>query len=286
MFTKDERRALLFLFGTAALGAGVKAVRAGADGPPGAALIGEGLALGNVAAQESSATRALAMARPLEPGETVDLDHADAAEIERLPRIGPQLARRIVDERTSGCPFVSLEGLGRVRGVGPAILGGLERRVTFSGVPAASSGAARATDDLSEAQDPQGQAPPARPRLQGRAAPQGLPQGMGPAIATMPPPPPPQRLGGITLVGPRQRRARAPRGPVMTTLVCPAPPISINEASPAELTCLPGIGPALAARIVTWRTSHGRFTEVKDLERVPGIGGSRVQRLLPYARAP
>jgi competence ComEA-like helix-hairpin-helix protein len=289
MVTRDERRALLFLLGTAALGAGVKAVRAGADAAPGAALIAGGLAEGNIAAQESSAARALAMARPLEPGEHVDLDHADAAEIERLPRIGPQLARRIVDERASGGPFGSLEGLSRVHGVGPAmLLKGLERQVTFAGVPAARVAARRVGDSL-DRQDPQGaqgRARPARPRLQGRAAPPGLPQGMGPAIATMPPPPPPERpLGGFAF-GVRERRPRSYRSPVMTTLACPAPPISLNEASAADLTCLPGIGPALAARIVTWRTGHGRFAEVKDLERVPGIGEVRVQRLRPYVRAP
>lgn len=288
MFTRDERRALLFLFGAAALGAGVKAVRAGADAAPGAALIAGGLAEGNIAAQESSAARALAMARPLEPGEHVDLDHADAAQIERLPRIGPQLARRIVDERASGGPFGSLEGLSRVHGVGPTILKGLERQVTFSGAPAAAA-AARGVGDSLDSQDPQGaqgRARPARPRLQGRAAPPGLPQGIGPAIATMPPPPPPERpLGGFA-IGVRERRARSYRSPVVTALVCPAPPISLNEASAADLACLPGIGPALAARIVTWRTGHGRFAEVKDLEQVPGIGASRVQRLLPYVRAP
>ncbi len=286
MFTRDERRALLFLFGAAALGAGVKAVRAGADAAPGAALIAGGLAEGNIAAQESSAARALAMARPLEPGEHVDLDHADAAEIERLPRIGPQLARRIVDERASGGPFGSLEGLSRVHGVGPTIAKGLERQVTFSGVLAA---AARGVGDSLDPQDPQGaqgRARPATPRLQGRAAPPGLPQGMGPAIATMPPPPPPKRpLGGFA-IGVRERRPRSYRSPVVTALVCPAPPISLNEANAADLTCLPGIGPALAARIVTWRTGHGRFAEVKDLERVPGIGAVRVQRLLPFVRAP
>jgi competence protein ComEA len=109
---------------------------------------------------------------------------------------------------------------------------------------------------------------------------------MGPAIATMPPPPPPQRLGRITTYAPRQRRAKPSSAPATVALACPAPPISLNEASAADLACLPGIGPGLAARIVTWRTSHGRFTEVKDLEQVPGIGGVRVQRLLPYVRAP
>jgi competence protein ComEA len=102
----------------------------------------------------------------------------------------------------------------------------------------------------------------------------------------MPPPPPPERVGGVTIRVPRERRSRSTGAVPATAIVCPAPPVSLNDASAADLACLPGIGPGLAARIVTWRTAHGRFTEVKDLEQVPGIGATRVQRLLPYVRAP
>jgi Helix-hairpin-helix motif len=62
----------------------------------------------------------------------VDLDVATAAEIERLPRIGPSLARRIVADRDSLGPFGSLEGFGRVRGVGPALIKAVAPLVTFS----------------------------------------------------------------------------------------------------------------------------------------------------------
>ena len=118
MFTRDERRALVFLAATAALGGAVRAVRASADSPPGAALVAPDLAVGDVQAQGAKARRAVAMARPLQPGERVDVDRADALEIERLPRVGPGLARRIVDDRAAKGPFGSLQGLGRVPGVG------------------------------------------------------------------------------------------------------------------------------------------------------------------------
>ena len=62
----------------------------------------------------------------------VDLDRASAAEIERLPRIGPALAQRIVDDRRRLGPFGSIEGLQRVRGIGPALAETLRARVTFS----------------------------------------------------------------------------------------------------------------------------------------------------------
>jgi DNA uptake protein ComE-like DNA-binding protein len=67
------------------------------------------------------------------PVPAIDLDRASEAEIERLPRVGPALARRIVASRDSFGPFGSLEALGRVKGVGPATLQLLSASVTFSG---------------------------------------------------------------------------------------------------------------------------------------------------------
>jgi competence protein ComEA len=68
-----------------------------------------------------------------DPRAIVDMDVASEAEIELLPRIGSVLARRIVGDRTANGPFGSLEGLQRVRGVGPGLATLLRERVTFSG---------------------------------------------------------------------------------------------------------------------------------------------------------
>ena len=69
----------------------------------------------------------------------VDLDVATEAEIERLPRIGPALARRIVEDRAARGPFGSLEGLTRVRGIGPATARAIAPYVTFTLTPRPSS---------------------------------------------------------------------------------------------------------------------------------------------------
>ena len=61
-----------------------------------------------------------------------------------------------------------------------------------------------------------------------------------------------------------------------------APPISINEASREELERLPGIGPALAARIVEHRERFGRFRRAEHLMLVRGISERRFLRLRPY----
>jgi DNA uptake protein ComE-like DNA-binding protein len=65
--------------------------------------------------------------------EVVDVDRADSSTLERLPRIGPALAARIVADRGARGPFGSIEALQRVRGIGPKLAAGLRPLVTFSG---------------------------------------------------------------------------------------------------------------------------------------------------------
>lgn len=80
----------------------------------------------SAASGEASAARG-------DPRAIVDMDVANESEIELLPRIGSVLARRIVSDRYANGPFGSLEGLQRVRGVGPGLAALLRDRVTFSG---------------------------------------------------------------------------------------------------------------------------------------------------------
>lgn len=91
-------------------------------------LVGDGM--GTVRSVESNARGVRDRARSQT---IVDVDVASEPELERLPRIGPALARRIVEDRKARGPFRSLEGLQRVRGVGPATARLLEGRVTFGG---------------------------------------------------------------------------------------------------------------------------------------------------------
>jgi competence protein ComEA len=60
--------------------------------------------------------------------------------------------------------------------------------------------------------------------------------------------------------------------------------VDVNTATAQELAALPGIGPALAGRIVAWRSAHGRFGSVDALAEVPGIGPATVERLRPRVR--
>ena len=63
-------------------------------------------------------------------------------------------------------------------------------------------------------------------------------------------------------------------------------PVNINTATAAELDALPGVGPVLAARIVAYRDSVGRFKNVEGLLGVKGVGPAMLEKLRPYARVP
>lgn len=55
---------------------------------------------------------------PVQPAR-INLNTASAAELELLPRIGPALSKRIIEDRDANGPFKSLDDLDRVRGIGP-----------------------------------------------------------------------------------------------------------------------------------------------------------------------
>ncbi len=55
--------------------------------------------------------------------------------------------------------------------------------------------------------------------------------------------------------------------------------VYINTATQAELEALPGIGPALAGRIIEYRTQVGEFSSLADLDAVSGIGQALLARL-------
>ncbi len=65
----------------------------------------------------------------------------------------------------------------------------------------------------------------------------------------------------------------------------PASSVDINTAGEEELCALPGVGPAMAKRILAYREEHGGFYDIEELLQVPGIGEKTLERLAPYATA-
>lgn len=64
----------------------------------------------------------------------------------------------------------------------------------------------------------------------------------------------------------------------------PGAPLNLNTATPDQLDDLPGVGPVLAERIVDYRTQHGGFRSIEQLQDVSGIGARRYADLKPLVR--
>jgi competence protein ComEA len=64
----------------------------------------------------------------------------------------------------------------------------------------------------------------------------------------------------------------------------PPAPTNINTATEAELQRLPGIGPALAARVVAHREANGPFQRPEQITDVKGIGEKTFEKMSPWIR--
>ena len=58
--------------------------------------------------------------------------------------------------------------------------------------------------------------------------------------------------------------------------------VNLNTASVQLLETLPGIGPAIAQRILDYRQEKGSFSSVEQLKEIKGIGEKTFEKLKPY----
>lgn len=75
-----------------------------------------------------------------------------------------------------------------------------------------------------------------------------------------------------------QRADREPPAPELPAAAEPQGPVDVNTADADALQTLPGIGPALAERIIDYRTEHGPFRSVEELLEVKGIGEATLEK--------
>ncbi len=85
-----------------------------------------------------------------------------------------------------------------------------------------------------------------------------------------------------------QRIVVPARGMIVATDAGPAAMVGglldLNLASAVDLEQLPGIGPSLAAAIISYRERNGPFRSVEDLLNIPGIGPTRLSQLRELVR--
>jgi len=58
--------------------------------------------------------------------------------------------------------------------------------------------------------------------------------------------------------------------------------VDLNRATRSELMAIPGVGPQLAERIVSYREGQGKFTRVEELTNVHGIGDATMNKIRPW----
>lgn len=178
--SKDELRALGFIALLIVLASAARVLAR-----PEAVLPGEaGL---DVAALEAASRAALEgereRERPLEEGERLDPNRAAAESLDRLPGVGPGLARRIVEDRERAGPFRRPEELTRVVGIGEKTAARLAPYLDFGVAPPPSLGARARRAPASRA--PASRTPAGRTVVLNTASPaelESLP-GVGPVLA-------------------------------------------------------------------------------------------------------
>jgi competence protein ComEA len=76
--------------------------------------------------------------------------------------------------------------------------------------------------------------------------------------------------------------AGATVGGTVGPTVGPTEPLDLNTADATALDGLPGVGPVTAAAIVAYRTDHGPFTSVDQLQAISGIGPAKYAKIAPH----
>jgi competence protein ComEA len=90
--------------------------------------------------------------------------------------------------------------------------------------------------------------------------------------------------GRQILVPRRASRSQAAAAPASGAPAAPSRPVNLNSATLEQLDTLDGVGPATAQKIIEFRTAHGGFGSVDELDQIPGIGEKKLAGLREQVR--
>lgn len=77
------------------------------------------------------ADKTAAVAKENAKSKLININTADADELQKLPRIGPKMALRIIDYRKENGKFKRIEDIMKVRGIGEKTFQGFEDKITI-----------------------------------------------------------------------------------------------------------------------------------------------------------
>jgi competence protein ComEA len=189
----------------------------------------------------------------------VDVNSANVNTLETLPGITPTLAQRIVDNR----PYNDLTDLAKVKGLGSAKLNGIKDDITFG--PAATAPKGKSTKSSPKTSD-----------AEAAGQPTPVPAGANSSVAT-------ERTKAPKKKDTEATPSLSPTGAGAGQLA-PGQTVNINKASLEELDALPGIGPTKAQAIIDYRTEHGPFNAIEDIQNVKGIKAGEFSKLKDHIR--
>jgi len=82
--------------------------------------------------------------------------------------------------------------------------------------------------------------------------------------------------------GDRNYFISSPQNSSITETHTPTGRLNLNTATAEDLQMIPGIGPVLAERIVTYRQENGDFLAINELKNVQGIGDKTLRSIQDY----
>lgn len=169
----------------------------------------------------------------------------NAADAKTLETL-PGIGATLANKIIAGRPYHSLADLGKVKGLGPSKLDAIKNDISFG--PATSAAAAMKR---------------AKAAAQSEAT----------------------SANNVSSSG-KETDARTPSTPTGRAAgkLAPGQMININKATAEELDALPGIGPTKAGAIIDYRTQHGDFKTIEDIENVKGIKAGEFSKIKDHIK--